>query len=78
MSVADFTRYEMRVADSLTELCETLATEHSRAGGVSLLAGGTDLMVQIAQAERAAGPLPLVIDISRLRELRGVDWDGSR
>ena len=26
----------------------------------------------------APGPLPLVVDVSRMDELRGIDWDGRR
>jgi CO/xanthine dehydrogenase FAD-binding subunit len=55
-----------------------LDSERERAGGVALLAGGTDLMVEISQSGPKPDPLPLVVDVSRLSELRRIDWDGTR
>ena len=58
----------MRVADSLTELCETWLP--SRAGGVP--AGGTDLWSKLRRPS-AAGPAR--DRHQSLEELRGVDWE---
>jgi CO/xanthine dehydrogenase FAD-binding subunit len=35
-------------------------------------------MVHVAQSGRIADPLPWIVDVSRLDELRGIDWDGKR
>ncbi len=75
MSLADLPRYEMRHVPSLAVLCGLV---HERAGDVALLAGGTDFMVEISQSGLRPDPLPLVVDVSRLAELRGIDWDGER
>lgn len=76
MSVADLSRYEMRHASTLADLCQ-LVHDHQDEG-VVLLAGGTDLLVEIAQSGPAPDPLPTVVDVSRMDELRGIDWDGRR
>lgn len=76
MSVADLSHYDMRHAASLDALCEIVHQHHET--GVALLAGGTDLLVQISQGKPARGPLPLVVDVSRMPELRGIDYDGKR
>lgn len=75
MSIADLPRYTMKHVASLDSLC-ALVHEHHEAG-VRLLAGGTDLMVEISQGACNPGPLPTVVDISRLDALRGIDWDGK-
>ena len=53
-------------------LSEALALR--AAGDYRPLAGGTDLMVQLAA--EVAEPPPAVLDLSRLSELRGVSTDG--
>lgn len=74
MSLTDLPRYEMRQPASLDELCQLV--HEPPAGGVTLLAGGTDLMVEIGQGPPRQEPLPLVVDVSRLAALKGIDWDG--
>ena len=72
MSLADLPRYEMQHVDSLDALCALL---HERDDTV-MLAGGTDFMVEISQSGLAPHPLPLVVDISSMDELRAITWDG--
>jgi len=78
MSLVDLPRYEMRHVDSLGELCALVAERQSTPGGVALLAGGTDMLVELGHGGLRSDPLPLVIDVSRLEPLRGIDWDGER
>jgi CO/xanthine dehydrogenase FAD-binding subunit len=73
MSLADLPRYEMRRVSSVDDLCEVV---HAHAA--VLLAGGTDFLVEVSQGGLARGSLPMVVDISRMEELRGIDWDGRR
>nr|WP_153819158.1 FAD binding domain-containing protein [Polyangium spumosum] len=64
----------MQRAASLDALCGLLAERHARGEGTVLLAGGTDWVVeQELKPPRGDGaPLPLVVDISRMDELRGI------
>jgi CO/xanthine dehydrogenase FAD-binding subunit len=78
MSVSELQRYELSHVSSLEALC---ALVHERASGgdkTVLLAGGTDFFVEASQGALRSGPLPLVVDISRMRELTGIAWDGRR
>jgi CO/xanthine dehydrogenase FAD-binding subunit len=59
---------EYRVATSLAEALTTLG---AASGPVGLVAGGTDIMVQLAKGRVAAVP-SLLVDISRLEALRGI------
>lgn len=77
MSVADLERYEFSQVPDLEALCELVHARHQAPGGVALLAGGTDFMVTIGQSTSVADPLPLVIDVSRLADLRRIGWDGK-
>jgi CO/xanthine dehydrogenase FAD-binding subunit len=78
MSITDFSRYEMKHAASLGALCELLSEHKDDDAPVAMLAGGTDFMVGISQSPQLRGPLPLVIDISRMAELRQIRWgDGT-
>ena len=74
MAVTDLARYEMQHVSDLAGLCQLV---HDTSDAV-LLAGGTDFMVEVSQGPRRADPLPLIVDISRLDDLRGIDWDGTR
>ena len=60
-------------APALAELCRTLSARAGRRDRTVLLAGGTDWIVErgLAPPERP-GRLPLVLDVSRLPELRGI------
>jgi CO/xanthine dehydrogenase FAD-binding subunit len=80
VSVADLPFYRMATAPSLATACAILAEENAAGRRVVLLAGGTDFMVEVSQGglRHHAEALPLCIDVSRLEELRGIDWDGRR
>lgn len=79
MSHADLSRFEWRRAASLDELCALLAERGPAQPRPVLLGGGTDFMVEsvLAPPRPLRSPLPLVIDVSRLAELRAIAWDGS-
>jgi len=78
MSLADLPRYELEHVASLEALCALMHQHRDDDAPVALLAGGTDFMVQLSQGGLASGPLPLVVDISRMDELRTIHWDGTR
>lgn len=78
MSVTDLPRFDMVHPESLEDLCSLIHDERDRPGGVAMLAGGTDLMVEIVQKGSRSGPLPLVVDISRMASLRGIRFDAGR
>ncbi len=73
MNPAELTLYPFERPASLAELCRTLSARAGRNEKSILLAGGTDWIV----GRRLASPddpedLPLVLDVSRLAELRGI------
>jgi xanthine dehydrogenase small subunit len=78
MSLVDLPRYDLERAASLEQLCQLVYDRVSRSEPVALLAGGTDLMVELVRGDRPVEPLPLVVDISGLDELRAIEWDGTR
>ena len=73
MNPAELALYPFERPGTLDELCRTLSARAGRREKTVLLAGGTDWIV-----ERRIGPpedpndLPLVLDVSRLAELRGI------
>jgi CO/xanthine dehydrogenase FAD-binding subunit len=77
MSLADLRLFEMRRGLDLAALCDLVSERHARGEPTVLLAGGTDWMVE----QEIRGPLgegqkgPLLIDISRMEELRGIHLD---
>jgi xanthine dehydrogenase small subunit len=73
VSLVDLGRYEMAHARDLDALC---ALVQDNAGAV-LLAGGTDFFPVMSQSALATDKLPLVIDISRMPELRSIAFDGK-
>ncbi|MGK3991768.1 FAD binding domain-containing protein [Sorangium sp. So ce1024] len=88
MSITDLRLFEMRRVSGLGPLCELVAEQAARGAPVALLAGGTDWIVEqelapplkISTADPAgAGPAapPLVVDVSRLADLRGVSLSGD-
>ncbi|WP_437721482.1 FAD binding domain-containing protein [Sorangium sp. So ce861] len=86
MSIADLGLFEMRRVSGLGDLCELVAEQAARGAAVALLAGGTDWVVEQelrpplgAPAPGGAGPAapPLVVDVSRLSDLRGVSIYGD-
>jgi len=80
VTIADLSAYEMRYVPSVDVLCELVAARHESGQRTVLLAGATDWMVE--QEMRPAGDghedLPLLVDISRVRELRGIRIDGDQ
>ncbi|MFO0758761.1 MAG: FAD binding domain-containing protein [Byssovorax sp.] len=78
MSLADLSLFSMERPASLRSLCQTLAARHADGKATVLYAGGTDWMVeQEMRPPMAPGEEPpLVLDIGRLAELRGVSMIG--
>jgi len=76
MTVADLVAYEMKRAESLDGVCAILAERHSRGESTVLLAGGTDWVVEqeMRKPQEKGQALPLVVDISRLADLRGISF----
>jgi xanthine dehydrogenase small subunit len=70
---AELALYPFERPATLTELCRTLSARAGRKERTVLLAGGTDWIVE-RQASPPENPddLPLVLDVSRLAELRGL------
>jgi CO/xanthine dehydrogenase FAD-binding subunit len=79
MSLCDLPRYEMMRPPSLAEACRLLHERHARGERTLLLAGGTDLFVEIKSAPVGAleRPLPVVLDVGRLAELRPIRRDAG-
>lgn len=79
MSLADLRLFEMQRAPSLGALCALVSERHARGQATVLYAGGTDWMVeQEMRRPIAEGEAPhLVVDISRLEELRGIRAEGE-
>ncbi|WP_438004359.1 FAD binding domain-containing protein [Sorangium sp. So ce321] len=84
MSIADLRLFEMRRVTGLGPLCELVAEQAALGAPVALLAGGTDWVVEqelrppleLPAGAGAAAP-PLVVDVSRLADLRGVSLSGD-
>lgn len=74
MSLVDLPLFEMQRPASLVSLCATLAERHAAGKSTVLYAGGTDWMVEqeMRPPLRPGEEPPLVMDIGRLAELRGV------
>jgi CO/xanthine dehydrogenase FAD-binding subunit len=74
VSLADLALYEMRREKTLDSLCAVVAERHAAGAPTVLLAGGTDWVVEQELTPPAPAPakLPLVIDVSRMDELRGI------
>ena len=74
MTVADLVAYDMQRAESLDGVCSLLAERHDRGESTVLLAGGTDWVVEQEMRKPVAQgqTLPLIVDISRLADLRGI------
>jgi len=77
VTIADLGLYDMTRPDSLASLCALVSERQTRGETTVLLAGGTDWVVE--QEMRGPVPdgqtLPLVVDVSRLPELRGISVD---
>jgi CO/xanthine dehydrogenase FAD-binding subunit len=74
VSLSDLALYSMTRAPSLDALCATVAERHTRGQATVLLAGGTDWVVEqeIKAPASDKDTLPLVVDVSRMDELRGI------
>jgi CO/xanthine dehydrogenase FAD-binding subunit len=86
VSLADLRLFEMRHISGLEALCDLVAEASARGAPATLLAGGTDWVVEQELrpplGSPGAAPLdegapPLVVDISRLKELRGIALAGD-
>jgi CO/xanthine dehydrogenase FAD-binding subunit len=77
MSLADLSRFEMTRQVSLDALCAVVAERHEKGLATILYAGGTDWMVEQEMRAPLAKDPPLVVDIGRMRELRGIAQDGE-
>lgn len=77
MSLADLSRFEMTHVPDVPALCTLMHDQHEAGREVVLLAGGTDYMVELSQGDLVEGPLPVVVDISRMRDLQGISFDGA-
>ncbi len=78
MAIADLEHHEMWRPGSLAALCDRLAERHAAGQKTVLLAGGTDWVVEqeMAKASDDGAARPLVADVSRLSELRGIELTG--
>jgi len=79
VTIADLSAYEMRYVPSVELLCELVAARQASGQDTVLLAGATDWMVEqeMRPAIESAEELPLLVDISRVGELRGIRIDGD-
>jgi len=70
---AEIALYPFERPGTLAELCRTLSARAGRKERTVLLAGGTDWIVERRLAPPAdPNDLPLVLDVSRLPEMRGI------
>lgn len=79
MSLSDLGLYQMARYRSLEALCDLLTSREARGERTVLLAGGTDWMVEQEMA-KPLGPdqtRPLVVDVSRMEELREIQRDDT-
>lgn len=79
MTIPDLQAFAMERVASVDALSKLLAERTAAGQPTVLLAGGTDWMVE-QEMRRPVAPdatLPLVVDISRLHDLRGIDLDGD-
>lgn len=79
MSLAELAEHPFERASSLDALCRLLHERSGRGEETILLAGGTDWIVErhMAPVGNGGRPLPLVVDVSPLAELRGIAIDGE-
>lgn len=79
MSLAELPLHAFERPASLAEACATLSRRAGKSEDTVLLAGGTDWIVSQHLAPVAlGGGFPLVLDISRVPEIRGVRIAGER
>lgn len=79
MSLADLRLFEMRRALSLEAVCDLVSERHARGEATVLLAGATDWMVEqeLRRPLKDGEAPPLIVDISRMKELRGIELSGD-
>src|SRR5262245_56378026 len=79
MAIADIEHHELWRPASLSALTDRLAERTAAAQRTVLLAGGTDWVVEqeLGKAQDPGAPRPLIADISRLEELRGIELTDS-
>jgi CO/xanthine dehydrogenase FAD-binding subunit len=77
MSLADLSRFEMTRQASLDALCAVVAERHAKGLTTILYAGGTDWMVEQEMRPPLVQDPPLVVDIGRMPELRGLALEGE-
>ncbi|MBL8111672.1 MAG: FAD binding domain-containing protein [Acidobacteria bacterium] len=78
MSLPELSLHGLERPDSLGSVCERLAERAARGEKTVLLAGGTDWFVERHVAPATDGSeAELVLDVSRLPELRGISASGD-
>jgi xanthine dehydrogenase small subunit len=79
VSLAELPLHAFERPSSLAEVCSTLSRRAGKGEETVLLAGGTDWVVGQRLAPLSlGGDLPLVLDISRVPEIRGIRIAGER
>lgn len=79
MSLAELPLHAFERASALADVCATLSRRAGKGEETVLLAGGTDWIVgQHLAPPTLGGDLPLVLDVSRVPELRGIRIAGER
>ncbi|MGA7990616.1 MAG: FAD binding domain-containing protein [Thermoanaerobaculia bacterium] len=79
MSLAELSLHAFERPGTLAEVCRTLSRRAGKGDETVLLAGGTDWVVsQHLAPPSLGGELPLVLDISRVPELRGIHVVGEK
>ena len=79
MSLAELALHPFERPMSLDAVCRTLSRRAGRGEETVMLAGGTDWIVERHFAAPAlGGELPLVLDVSRVPELRGIRITGEK
>lgn len=79
MSLAELARHPFERPTSLADVCATLSRRAGKGDDTVLLAGGTDWVVgQHLAPPSLGGEYPLVVDVSRLPELRGITVSADR
>jgi CO/xanthine dehydrogenase FAD-binding subunit len=78
MSLADLHFFKMTREPSLDALCAVVAERHAQGLATILYAGGTDWMVEQEMRAPLHDEPPLVVDIGRMGELRGISLAGDR
>lgn len=79
MSLAELSLHAFERPASLADVCATLSRRAGKGEDTVLLAGGTDWIVaQHMSPVSLGGDLPLVLDVSRVPEIRGIRITGER